>query len=141
MLIVTDEIRIPLEELQFTFVRSSGPGGQNVNKVASKAVLRWNPAASGCFSQQEIDRLFLLFPSYMTKAGEMVITSQRTRDALKNKLDCQEKLRTILQVILKKAVPRIPTRPTKGSVQRRLRQKSRQSQKKQCRKKPESGDW
>ena len=131
---ISDQIRIPLEEIRFTFVRSSGPGGQNVNKVASKAVLRWNPAVSGLLTAEQLEKLAIIYPSYLTKEQDIVITSQKTRDALKNKEDCLEKLRAMILVILKKPKPRIPTRPTKGSVRRRLNDKALHSLKKQRRK-------
>jgi len=135
MLIVTDEVRIPLSEFQWTFVRSSGPGGQNVNKVASKAVMRWAPAASGLIPEEDLLRLKTLFPALLTKEGEIIITSQRTRDAVQNRADCLEKLRRILLSALKKPKRRIPTRPTQGSIRRRLDDKARNARKKQDRKK------
>ena len=127
---ITQELKIPLSQLQFTFVRSSGPGGQNVNKVSSKAVLRWDVTASELLDADSIARLAVSFPTYLTKDGELVISSQRTRDAIKNREDCLEKLKTMLLVAIKKPKRRIPTRPTKGSVQRRLNAKARHSQKK-----------
>jgi len=135
VLIINNNIRIPLDEIQFSYVRSSGPGGQNVNKVASKAVLRWNPVKSQLLSESAMTRFQVLFPRCLTGEGEIVITSQRTRDALKNKADCLEKLCKILQRAVKEPKRRIPTRPTKGSIQRRLENKAKNSQKKQERKK------
>ena len=135
MLEIDDETRIPLAELRFTFVRSSGPGGQNVNKVASKAVLRWNPAESQSVPMPVLERFRKLFPRCWTGDGEIVITSQRTRDALKNRNDCLEKLRQMLQKAVREPKRRIPTKPTKGSIRRRLKNKSRQSEKKQGRRK------
>ena len=127
---ITPELQIPLSQLEFTFVRSSGPGGQNVNKVSSKAVLRWNMIASGLLDADSIARLAVSFPTHLTKDGELVIMSQRTRDAIKNRADCLEKLKAMLLVAIKKPKRRIPTRPTRGSVQRRLNAKARLSQKK-----------
>ena len=130
---ITPELKIPLSQLQFAFVRSSGPGGQNVNKVSSKAVLRWNVTASGLLDVDSIARLAVSFPTHLTKDGELVMTSQRTRDAIKNREDCLEKLKAMLLVAIKKPKRRILTRPTKGSVQRRLNTKARHSQKKRRR--------
>ena len=130
---ITPELKIPFSQLQFTFVRSSGPGGQNVNKVSSKAVLRWGASASGLLDADSIARLAVSFPTHLTQDGELVISSQRTRDAIKNREDCLEELKAMLLVAIKKPKRRIPTRPTKGSVQRRLNAKARLSQKKRQR--------
>ena len=111
-------------------MRSSGPGGQNVNKVSSKAVLRWRAVASGLLDPDSIARLAVSFPTHLTKDGELVIASQRTRDAIKNRADCLEKLKAMLLVAIKKPKRRIPTRPTRSSVRRRLDAKARLSQKK-----------
>ena len=130
MLIISDDIRIPLSEFEWSFVRSSGPGGQNVNKVSSKAQLRWNPSSGGHLPAAVLARLAAAHPAYWTKDGEIIIVSQRTRDALKNREDCLEKLRSIILAALKVPKRRIPTRPTKGSIERRLEEKSRNSKKK-----------
>ncbi len=130
---ITPELNIPVSQLHFSFVRSSGPGGQNVNKVSSKAVLRWHATASGLLDADSLRRLAVSFPTHLTKEGELVITSQLTRDAIKNRADCLEKLRAMLLVAIKKPKRRIPTRPTRGSVQRRLNAKARHSQKKRDR--------
>jgi ribosome-associated protein len=132
-------MHIPPEQLEFTFVRSSGPGGQNVNKVASKAQLRWNPGKSGLLSPEVLERLETLFPSHFTKDGDLLISSQKTRDQLKNREDCLAKLQNMLLKASTIPKPRIPTKPTKGSIQRRLENKEKNAQKKQERKK--SGDW
>ncbi len=133
MFLISPKIQIPLSELRFTFVRSSGPGGQNVNKVASKAVLRWNPGESGVLPEPVMQRLAVLYPAHWTKEGEIVITSQRTRDALKNRADCLEKLRRMILEAGNIPKPRIPTRPTRGSVLRRQEAKSRNAEKKRRR--------
>ncbi|GHT16943.1 aminoacyl-tRNA hydrolase [Planctomycetales bacterium] len=133
MLPIDNHIQIPLAEIQFSYVRSSGPGGQNVNKVASKAVLRWNPVESRPLPDTVLQRFRTQFPRCVTGEGEIIITSQRTRDALKNKADCLEKLRTMILHVLKEPKRRIPTKPTKGSIKRRLETKAKNSQKKQNR--------
>ncbi|MDR0704369.1 MAG: aminoacyl-tRNA hydrolase [Planctomycetaceae bacterium] len=132
-LIINTDIRIPMDAIRFFYVRSSGPGGQNVNKVSSKAVLRWNPEKS--LSESVVLRFRTLFPRCWTNDGEIVITSQRTRDALKNKTDCLEKLCKMLQQAAKEPKLRIPTRPTKNSIRKRLENKAINSQKKQKRRK------
>ena len=130
---ITPQLKIPISQLQLTYVRSSGPGGQNVNKVASKVVLRWDFDAADLLDGDSIERLKTSYPANVTKDGELITTSQKTRDAWQNREDCFEKLRAMLLVAIKKPKRRIPTRPTKGSIQRRLNAKARHSQKKRDR--------
>jgi len=132
-------MQVPPEQLEFTFVRSSGPGGQNVNKVSSKAQLRWNPGKSGLLSPEVLERLKILFPSHFTKDGDLLMTSQKTRDQLKNREDCLEKLQHMIFEASKIPKLRIPTKRTKSSVRRRLENKEKNAQKKQERKK--TSDW
>jgi protein subunit release factor B len=80
MLFVPPNIRIADDELKFTFVRSSGPGGQNVNKVNSKAVLRWNALASTGLPDAVRQRFITRFGGRLTEHGDLVLTSQRYRD-------------------------------------------------------------
>lgn len=129
MLEITPEVKIPLAELEFSYVRSAGPGGQNVNKVASKAVMRWNMEASGSLTVAQKSRLQALYPSQITKEGVLILTSQLTRDAPRNRDDCLDKLKKMVTRSLRVPKRRIPTKPTKGSIQRRLDNKSRKSQK------------
>ncbi|MCY4382596.1 MAG: alternative ribosome rescue aminoacyl-tRNA hydrolase ArfB, partial [Nitrospinae bacterium] len=96
MLIVNERLRIPLREIHFQFARSSGPGGQNVNKVSSKAVLRWNMAASPSAPEDVKARLRALHPRRVTREGHVVIASSRFRDQGRNVADCLEKLRAAL---------------------------------------------
>src|SRR6185369_10271518 len=99
MLVVTPNIRIPREEFEFTFTRSSGPGGQNVNKVNSKAVLRCNPATSPNLPDDVRRRFLQRYASRMTTAGELVMTSERYRDQRQNIDDCLEKVREMLAAV------------------------------------------
>lgn len=138
--LISSRTKIPLNEIllneaAFSFVRSSGPGGQNVNKVASKAVLRWKPEAGNPLPAAVLQRFRSRFPRFMTAEGEIIITSQRTRDQLKNKADCLKKLQALILAVLPEPKRRIPTRPTKGSVRRRLEGKAKNAQKKQDRRK------
>lgn len=133
MLVVTAQLQIPLREFRFTFVRSGGPGGQNVNKVSSKAVLRWAVAASPSLPEAIRQRLLAKCRRQITTDGDLLLTSQRFRDAGRNAADCLEKLRALLVVAAHPVRPRKTTRPTRASVRRRLDQKRRQSEKKQRR--------
>ncbi|MBP5622335.1 MAG: aminoacyl-tRNA hydrolase [Thermoguttaceae bacterium] len=120
---------IPLSEIEITYARSSGPGGQNVNKVSSKARLRWK-LTSGRLAPEVVERFKELYPSWVTESGDVVISSQISRDAPKNRIACLEKLRVAIAKAAIKPKKRIPTKPTRGSVLRRLDAKKRLSNKK-----------
>lgn len=129
------QLEIPESEISFTFVRSSGPGGQNVNKVASKAVLCWKPMTSALLENRPdvLERLQTLYPSAFNKKGEILLKSQLTRDAIRNREDCLEKLRAMLLRAFRKPKRRIRTKPTRGSNERRLRKKAHNAEKKSIR--------
>ena len=137
MLVVTDRISIPDEELSFEFARSGGPGGQNVNKVSSKATLRWTPATSPSLPPAVRDRLLTAVGGKLTTEGELLVTSQKTRDQGRNIADCLDKLRQMILDASRPPKVRRPTRPTKGSQERRVEAKSRRSDVKKLRRKPD----
>lgn len=128
-LIITADFAIPLEAITFSYVRSSGPGGQNVNKVSSKAVLRWNLTASALPDDAKA-RFQKRYPSYIAENGDVIITAQKYRDAPKNRENCLEKLRKMVENGLKKPKKRIPTKPTRSAIRRRLDDKAKASEKK-----------
>jgi len=136
MLVVTDKLKIPLREFRFTLVRSSGPGGQNVNKVSSKAQLRWAVTRSRSLPEAVRERFRAKYGRRINAEGELVLNSQRFRDAGRNVADCLEKLRRMLAEVAVAPKARKPTRRTRVSVERRLRTKRRQSEKKQRRRPP-----
>jgi ribosome-associated protein len=136
MLEVTPSIRIPLDEFEWSFARSGGPGGQNVNKVASKAVLRWNLAGSPSVPEEVKGRFRERFPSRITTEGELVIASELTRDQGRNRDDCLEKLATMLRSAAVRPKVRRATKPSKASKRRRVEEKRRQSVRKAGRKSP-----
>jgi ribosome-associated protein len=137
MLEATPTIRIPESELAWSFVRSGGPGGQNVNKVASKAVLRWSLAASPSVPDHVKDRFQQLNKRRITAEGEFVVTSQRFRDQERNRLDCLEKLGELIRQAAHLPKPRRPTKPSRGSRERRLQEKRHRSHTKSARQVPE----
>jgi len=132
-LVVTPRLRIPCAELHFTYARSGGPGGQNVNKVSSKATLRWNLGASASLPPDVRAALELRCRRRISSEGDLLITSQRFRDAGRNTADCLEKLRQILAEVARPPKLRKSTRPTRASIGRRLEQKQRQRRKKESR--------
>jgi ribosome-associated protein len=127
MLFVPPDIRIDESELRFTFVRSSGPGGQNVNKVNSKAVLRFSILQSPGIPESVRARFLSRFGNRLTDAGEVVITSQRHRDQGRNADDCLEKLHDMLAAVARPPRRRKKTRPTRASIERRKEQKRARS--------------
>jgi ribosome-associated protein len=136
MLSITRSISIPDPELRWSFARSGGPGGQNVNKVASKAILRWDLAGSSSFPEEAKGRLWRQEPGRITTAGELIVTSERYRDQERNRQDCLEKLAAMLRRALIAPRKRKATRPSRASKQERLKQKRLRAQIKSGRRRP-----
>lgn len=125
--------QIPLSEIEFSFVRSSGPGGQNVNKVNSKAVLRWNLVASTSVPAFLKARIYSRLAPRLTKSGELILTSDRTRDQQRNREDCLEKLAKLLAAAAEAPRVRKKTKPSRSSVTRAKNSKRMHSEKKKLR--------
>ena len=140
MLIVNDRVQVPLKELQFTFTRSQGPGGQNVNKVNSKAMLRWPVIKNRSLPEDVRQRFLQRFQRRITREGELVLTSQRFRDQGRNIADCLTKLRMFLVEVAQPEKKRKATRPSAASKVRRRRQNEAHSKKKQLRREPSTVD-
>lgn len=140
MLTISDTVEIPDEEFEITFARSGGPGGQNVNKVNSKAVLRWNVTASQSLPFGARNRFLAKFANRLTAEGSILITSQKTRDQGQNVEDCREKLKEMILEIITPPTIRRATKPTQASVKRRTDSKRINSSKKQNRRAPK-GDY
>ena len=136
MLEVTDALRIPDEEWTWTYARSGGPGGQNVNKVASKAVLRWALAASPSVPDAVKARLAAAHPAHTTLEGEFLVTSQRYRDQERNREDCLAKLAAMLRRAATPPTVRKATKPSKGAKRRRLADKKHNADRKADRRGP-----
>ena len=128
--------RVPFAELDFDYARSSGPGGQNVNKVNSKCILRWAVLASPCLPAEVRARFAERFGTRLTKEGVLVLMSDRFRDQKRNFEDCLTKAQAMLDAVSVPPKKRHKTRPTRGSERRRREGKSAQSQKKALRRGP-----
>jgi ribosome-associated protein len=128
MLVVNHAVTIPDDELRFTFSRSSGPGGQNVNKVNSKATLHWNLTASACLPDDVKARFAATYRTRLTTRGDVVIASQEHRDQPKNIDACCERLKAMILAVWRAPKKRRPTKRTKGSQERRLQAKRERSQ-------------
>jgi ribosome-associated protein len=140
MLVVNEEIQVPLRELNFSFARSSGPGGQNVNKLNTKATLRWDVQATSCLPEDVKQRFFAQYRRRITKEGQLVLASQRFRDQGRNVADCLEKLRQLILTVALRPKLRKPTKPTKASRTRRLNDKQANARRKQLRRPPRGED-
>jgi len=131
---------IPESELEFCFSRSSGPGGQNVNKTATKATLRWEVLRSASLPAAVRERFLRAYGSRVTRDGELLLHSQRTRDQARNVADCVEKLAEMLRSVARPRRARRPTRPGRGAVERRLTEKRRHGRAKRERGRPRGED-
>ena len=130
---INPQISIPRSEIRFTFVRSSGPGGQNVNKVASKAVLRWLPSQSSALPEAVRARFVSQNARRINDRGELVLSSQRYRDQGRNIDDCLDKLRSLVAVAAVAPTKRKKTRVPRRASEARLKQKRATSERKRGR--------
>ena len=135
-LIVREGLEIPMSEFDFSFMRSSGPGGQNVNKVSTKVRLRWPVEATENLPEAVKERFLQRYRRRLTNEGEFILTSQRYRDQAKNVGDCLLKLRELIDAIIDPPKPRKKTKPSRGAKERRLKEKKQRGQRKEMRKPP-----
>jgi ribosome-associated protein len=140
MLEITPDWSVPDEELVERFVRSSGPGGQNVNKVSTAVELRFDVRGSPGMPEPVRERLLARRDRRLTDEGVLVISAQRFRTQERNREDARERLAAILREATVVAKKRIPTRATKGSKERRLAGKRERSTVKQLRGRPRDAE-
>ncbi len=120
MIRINDRLSIDESEISETFVRSSGPGGQNVNKVSSAVQLRFDARGSRSLPNDVAIRLQKLAGSRLTNDGIIIITAERFRDQARNRADARERLVALILDAATPPKPRRPTRPTKASKEKRL---------------------
>jgi ribosome-associated protein len=137
---VNSQIAVPRREIEFSFVRSSGPGGQNVNKVASKAVLRWPVATSSAIPEHLRGRLVKQLGRRVNDRGELVLASQRYRDQARNIEDCLLRFRELIASAVKVRKRRKKTVVPRAAREARLKQKRSKGERKQSRRRPPIDD-
>ncbi len=125
--------KVPENEIQESFSRSGGPGGQNINKTSTKVELRWRVDSSSAFNAEEKTRIKEWLYSRMNSAGELLVVSQEERSQAQNRERAVEKLNTLVTEALLPEKERVATRPTRGAKEKRLKKKREQSEKRQSR--------
>ena len=124
-----------LDETNFSTTRSSGPGGQNVNKVNSKVIIKWNAFHSKVISDAQRELILSKLASKLSKEGDLVISAQDSRSQLKNKEEAVKKLRSTIKRALTQPRKRKATKPSTSSRKKRVDDKKRRGEKKEWRKK------
>ncbi len=130
---VSERLMLPAAELRFGYARSGGPGGQNVNKVATKVLLRFSVRDSRALGERRRAWLLERLAGRLTAEGELLVQASRYRERGRNEQDARERLARLLREALAVPQERRATRPTRGAVERRLREKRRRGAEKRGR--------
>lgn len=128
--VISPSIEIPLSELEFSYSRSGGPGGQHVNKTNTKATLKWDIGQTEALSPVIKQRFEQHWGARINKQGVLVLSSEENREQRSNMEACLEKLRRMVLLSAKRPKPRIPTKPSRSSVARNQEKKRQHSQRK-----------
>jgi len=139
-LVINRRIELPEDELEVESARSGGPGGQNVNKVETKVILRFRPSASRVLRTEEKERIAERLAHRLTRSGELVLHASTHRQRSRNLEDARARLAALLAEALRAPTPRKATRPSRASVRRRVDSKRRRGLSKRDRRAPEGGD-
>ncbi len=131
---ITTEIRIPLAELRYRFVRSSGPGGQHVNTSATQVELLFDVAHSPSLNDAQRQRILSKLKNLIDHEGVLHLTAQAERSQLRNREIVTTRFQALLAAALRPSKKRKPTRPTAASKEKRLQSKKQQGEKKRLRK-------
>jgi ribosome-associated protein len=133
---------VPEDEITEQFSRSSGAGGQNINRVSTKAEARWNIEASAAFTDEEKEKIKQTLKNRINEKGELIIRSQEERSQSQNREQAIKRLNKLVQAALKPEKERVATKPTLASKKRRLQEKKRLGEKKRTRsEKPKNNDY
>ncbi len=137
---VTGSVAIPLAELRFAFTRSSGPGGQHVNKAATQVELAFDVAGSASLSEEQKRRIAARLSGYVSREGVLRLACQSSRSQAQNREEVVERFAALLGAALHEPKPRRPTRPSLASAERRLARKRARSALKRQRRRADEGD-
>lgn len=128
-----DKIKIPFSEFSFSYARSSGAGGQHINKVNSKVTMYWKIDETTCCPASVLERFRAKYGNFIIDTGEVQIISQKSRSQKANIDDCIEKLHTMLSSVVGPPKVRKATKPKRSAVLNRLQTKKKDSEKKRLR--------
>ena len=133
MLEITPELFLDERELTFEFIRASGPGGQNVNKVATAVQLRFDAARTASLPEAVKSRLMKLAGRRVTSDGVLIIEARKYRSQEQNRLDALERFRELVRKASEKSTPRRKTKPTRAAKEERLKKKKQRGEIKRLR--------